>query len=289
MLRRIEDLNQQSLPDLPGLPADQTSFSEDGESTIAHSPPPRGSSATRIGSPILPPSTSPYTSTPAPSSLFQRSQTTIVPSSASTRYNDTTSTARPPPQLDSLRRSQTRPRAPRARDEVDSTINDTMSESEIKRGGNASSEDGEMMVLSEESDREELGKGQNETTELSRLSEPQEEITETTGEDQTSRDEGETSLESERHPLDDLRGNESLVLAEHAQVCLASPRTYHHAPRADLYCMTETRRSFCSFSSARTRHQLDKRCISRTRKELLAQTLCSLPAGIGLVRSNLLS
>ncbi|GAA5960003.1 hypothetical protein JCM3765_006132 [Sporobolomyces pararoseus] len=218
VLRRIEDLNQQSLPDLPGLPADQTTFSEDGDSTVAHSPPSRNRPSTRVSSPILPPSTSPYTSTPAPSTLFHRSQSTVVPSTSSTRYsgNDTTSTARPPPQLDSLRRTsgQTQPQASAPRDEIESSFNDTMSE--IGKRAGASSEDEDMVVLSastsdgEESDREEAASNMRESVELSELPDPQLETSETTRDEQTTRNEEESSNEHDRHPLDPVAGNGSL-------------------------------------------------------------------------------
>ncbi|GAA5985771.1 hypothetical protein JCM5350_005276 [Sporobolomyces pararoseus] len=219
VLRRIEDLNQQSLPDLPGLPADQTTFSEDGDSTVANSPPPRQASSTRVNSPILPPSTSPYTSTPAPSTLFHRSQSTIVPSTSSTRYsgNDTTATARPPPQLDSLRRTtgQTQLQASVPRDEIESSFNDTMSE--IGKRAGVSSEDEDMVVLSastsdgEESDREGAALNIPESEELSELPVAQEETAETTGDEQTTRNEEESSNEHDRHPLDSAALNEPMA------------------------------------------------------------------------------
>ncbi|GAA5911220.1 uncharacterized protein JCM6883_001945 [Sporobolomyces salmoneus] len=238
VLRRIEDLNQQSLPDLPGLPADQTSFSEDGDSTVAHSPPPRNPSSTRVGSPILPPSTnSPYTSTPAPTATFYRSQSTVIPSTASTRYsggNDTTSTARPPPQLDSLRR----PQPSTARSEIESSFNDTMSE--IGKRGGTSSEDEDMVVLSgsggEESDREGAAPVVRDSVELSELPEPRVETAETTNEDQTTRDEPETSLEEERHPLDALSVDESLV--EQPQKRSAAPSALSPLRARDLNSTT---------------------------------------------------
>ncbi|GAA5943280.1 uncharacterized protein JCM15063_000752 [Sporobolomyces koalae] len=195
VLRRIEDLNQQSLPDLPGLPADQTSFSEDGDSTVAHSPPAR-----KPGSPLLPPPLSPYTSTPAPSSAtaYHRSNATIVPSTISTRYggsgNDTTATARPPPQLDSLRR----PSSPRYNAQVETTLEDTMSEI----GKDASSVGAEdMLVVSEdESEHSHLpAHPLVDSMELSELPDPNQGERDTSLDDETTRDEGESS---NHHPLE---------------------------------------------------------------------------------------
>ena len=231
VLRRIEDLNLQSLPDLPGLPADQTTFSEDGDSTVAHSPPARKPSSTRDGSlapslpspPLLPPT--PYTSTPAPLSLYHRSQSTIIPSTASTRYSSD-ATARPPPQLDSLRRPTQGRRSPTqtyAKTD-DSSFNDTVSE--IRKGGAKSLEEEDMVVLSgsggEESDRDGPNK---QSLNLSALPEPQAEVQETMTEDQSTRDEGYTSSEAEeRHPLDGLGG-------------MASPVTQRQVRSFDDFCL----------------------------------------------------
>lgn len=220
MLRRIEDLDQQSLPDLPGLPADQTTFSEDGDSTVAHSPPARRPSSTRDGSPaplpsppLLPPN--PYTSTPAPSSLFHRSQSTIISSTASTRYSSD-ATARPPPQLDSLRRPNQGRKSP-THVYAESSFDDTVSE--IRKGGARSLEEEDMVVLSgsggEESDRD---GPTNRRVNLSALPEPQAEVQETMTEDQSTRDDDYTSSEAEeQHPLDALGGMASPVTQR--QVC----------------------------------------------------------------------
>ncbi|GAA5981611.1 hypothetical protein JCM10908_004540 [Rhodotorula pacifica] len=110
VLRRIDDLNQLSLPDLPDLPAELPSFSEttDAESTVAYSPakgnatpaPPRGGADDRENrDPLVDDGQqTPYTSTPAPSSvLYARSDATVIPQSAQSRAaNDTTATLRAP-------------------------------------------------------------------------------------------------------------------------------------------------------------------------------------------------
>lgn len=112
VLRRISDLNQLSLPDLPDLPAELPSFSEttDADSTVAHSPvkqldtpvPPsrtddRENRAPTSGS--VDPQYTPYASTPAASALYTRSDDTVVPphSAAPSRAgNDTNATLRGP-------------------------------------------------------------------------------------------------------------------------------------------------------------------------------------------------
>ncbi|GAA5883535.1 hypothetical protein JCM16303_005472 [Sporobolomyces ruberrimus] len=204
VLRRIEDLDQQLLPDLPGLPlaADQTTFSEDyedGDSTIASSPPRTSSTKTRLDQSTT--TSSPYTSTPAPASSIDHTTT-------STRYSrgdDTASTARPPPppQLASLGKSLNR--SQQRQNEIESSYDDTMSE--IGKRGNEPSfgqDDEEDMILlsgasgGEESEREATGH------ELSELSVPQALVEETTVEEQTTREEAESSFEEERHPLDAL-------------------------------------------------------------------------------------
>ncbi|GAA6016509.1 hypothetical protein JCM11491_002345 [Sporobolomyces phaffii] len=219
VLRRIEDLNQQSLPDLPGLPADQTTFSEEGDSTVAHSPPARHLNSTRASSPILPPSTSPYTSTPAPAALFRRSQSTIVPSTSSTRYsggNDTTSTARPPPRLDSSRRPQSLSRASRGPGDIDSSFDNTTSD--IGKHAGASSEDEDIVVLSssgsggDESDGDPVASAQaQESIELSTLPEPREDTSELTADDPTTEEDEQSTIEPEQHPLDSLARNDSVA------------------------------------------------------------------------------
>lgn len=107
VLRRISDLNQLSLPDLPDLPAELPSFSEttDADSTVAHSPvkghdtpaPTRSDAERENRAPLsVEGLETPYTSTPATSSLlYARSDATVVPLSAQSRAaNDTTATLR---------------------------------------------------------------------------------------------------------------------------------------------------------------------------------------------------
>ncbi|POY74884.1 hypothetical protein BMF94_2157 [Rhodotorula taiwanensis] len=107
VLRRISDLNQLSLPDLPDLPAELPSFSEttDADSTVAHSPvkghdtpaPTRSDAERENRAPLsVEGLETPYTSTPATSSLlYTRSHATVVPLSAQSRVaNDTTATLR---------------------------------------------------------------------------------------------------------------------------------------------------------------------------------------------------
>lgn len=231
VLRRIEDLNQQSLPDLPGLPPsiDQTSFSEDddGDSTVARSPPlnrksPLGSSTIRASSPtpLDFSSPAPYTSTPAPSTLYhQRSQSTVVPSTSSTRYsggNDTTATARPPPfrgsQVDSLRRGGGGGR--RTPTQVYHDDDNTMM-SEISKDRSIEGEEEDMVVLSgsggEESDREPIIKDSIELSELPHAQVETQETTEDATEDQSTRDEDDSSLrQRQHHPLDLLGDLETI-------------------------------------------------------------------------------
>ncbi|GAA6059256.1 hypothetical protein JCM10212_006649 [Sporobolomyces blumeae] len=220
VLRRIEDLNQQSLPDLPGLPADQSSFTDDGDSTIAQSPAPRprtsplASSTTRAGSPapLEFGSPTPYTSTPAPSTAYQRSQSTIVPSATSTRYseNDLTATARQPfrNQVDSLRRSGRRTPTRVFYDETGS--NDTVDA--IARVQSMEEED--MVVLSgsggEDSDREANAQRIADVSELPTAQLETQEMTEDQTDDQTTRDDG-VELSQDDHPLDVLGGLESAL------------------------------------------------------------------------------
>ncbi|GAA5824289.1 hypothetical protein JCM11251_001598 [Rhodosporidiobolus azoricus] len=109
VLRQIERLNQQSLPDLPDLPSELPSFSEDGNSTVAHSPPARKPAI--LSPPLSPaareniPPPTPYSSTPAPAH-YQRSPSTIGPgTSASARSGyDTTATIGPGGRFSSVRR-----------------------------------------------------------------------------------------------------------------------------------------------------------------------------------------
>ena len=144
VLRRIDDLNQLSLPDLPDLPAELPSFSEttDADSTVAHSPA-KGSATPvpRAGrsddtttddrenrDPLVDAQQTPYTSTPATSSLYTRSEATVVPHSAQSRAgNDTTATLRAPlPQARS-------PRVEESENSFDAPT-DTASESEAEAG-----------------------------------------------------------------------------------------------------------------------------------------------------------
>ncbi|GAA5871621.1 hypothetical protein JCM1840_007332 [Sporobolomyces johnsonii] len=215
VLRRIEDLNQQSLPELPGLPSD-TSFSEDGDSTVAHSPAPRKPASpllshTRTHSPAShqqPPPT-PYTSTPAPSTLYQRSQSTIIPSTSSTRHsaNDTTATIGPTRRLQedrlaSLRRGgRTTPIQGDSREEGPS-FEDSMSE--IVKARSMEEEREDTLVLSgsggEDSDRH---AADERVAELSALPAAQLETQETTEDATNDPSTGdEDSSIPQQHPLD---------------------------------------------------------------------------------------
>ncbi|CEQ43145.1 SPOSA6832_05044 [Sporobolomyces salmonicolor] len=234
VLRRIEDLNQQSLPELPGLPSEElTSFSEDGDSTVAHSPAQRKPASpllshTRANSPAshqLPPPT-PYTSTPASSTLYQRSQSTIIPSTSSTRHsaNDTTATIGPTRRL-----QEDRPAGMRRGGRTTPTQGDSFEEgpsfednmSEIVKARSLEEEREDMLVLSgsggENSDRDAADRR---VTELSALPSAQLEMQETT--EDTSNDPStgdEDSSMPRQHPLDLLGPLEPVALSP---VCSAS-------------------------------------------------------------------
>lgn len=160
VLRRIDDLNQLSLPDLPDLPAELPSFSEttDADSTVAHSPAkgsgtpvPRASRSDTTDDrenrdPLVDAQQTPYTSTPATSSFYTRSEATVVPQSAQSRAgNDTTATLRAPlPQARS-------PRVEESENSFDAPT-DTASESESEAGTGFQDE---MVVMSSGSGGEE--------------------------------------------------------------------------------------------------------------------------------------
>ncbi|GAA5861577.1 hypothetical protein JCM3774_002633 [Rhodotorula dairenensis] len=170
VLRRIDDLNQLSLPDLPDLPAELPSFSEttDADSDVAHSPA-KGSAtpAPRVGGgrdgddrenrdPLVDAQQTPYTSTPATSSLYAHSEATVVPQSAQSRAgNDTTATLRVPlPQA----RPPTATAAPVSETSFDDRL-DTASESDAEGGTGFQDE---MVLLSSGSGGEETEEEQEE-------------------------------------------------------------------------------------------------------------------------------
>ncbi|GAA5958835.1 hypothetical protein JCM21900_003944 [Sporobolomyces salmonicolor] len=229
VLRRIEDLNQQSLPELPGLPSEElTSFSEDGDSTVAHSPAPRKPASpllshTRASSPTshqLPPPT-PYTSTPASSTLYQRSQSTIIPSISSTRHsaNDTTATIGPTRRLQEDRPAGMRRGGRTTPTQGDSyeegpSIEDNMSE--ILKVRSLEEEREDMLVLSgsggENSDRDAADRR---VTELSAYPSAQLDMQETTEDASNDPSTGvEDSSMPRQHPLDLLGPLEPLLTAK---------------------------------------------------------------------------
>ncbi|GAA5910768.1 hypothetical protein JCM6882_002073 [Rhodosporidiobolus microsporus] len=154
VLRQLERLNQQSLPDLPDLPSELPSFSEDGDSTMAHSPPAR--KPTALPAPVSPPARenlpppTPYTSTPAPS-LYQHSHSTIVPATGASgrSANDTTATIGPGGRFSSVRRGGRTPTQARngALTEEDETSYER-SVSEIVKARSLEEEREDMLVLS---------------------------------------------------------------------------------------------------------------------------------------------
>ncbi|GAA6002217.1 uncharacterized protein JCM10292_000812 [Rhodotorula paludigena] len=237
VLRRIHALNEQSLPDLPDLPAELPSFSEtEADSTLAYSPvktrplsPPARDEPENVPPPHAhqqsPPT--PYTSTPAPSTLYAHSQSTIGPPTARSTLSqggyDSNATVTAGPKSRFLSRPAARsPTAPRrAAGELQTTDEETdegpSGVSAISRRGDDldNSRDG-MVVLSGGSGAEDeldahpgTSRGVEQTLELASLPPAQVETEDDEEEETSRRDETETDGErnAERrgaHPLDAL-------------------------------------------------------------------------------------
>ncbi|BGP16022.1 hypothetical protein JCM10213v2_004015 [Rhodosporidiobolus nylandii] len=240
VLRQIERLNQQNLPDLPGLPTELPSFSEDGDSTVAHSPPARKPAALPH-SPLpagenLPPPT-PYSSTPAPS-LYQRTQSTIVPETVTSRRsdNDATATIGPGGRFSSVKRGG-RGTPTRGGAETEGETSYERSVSEIQKAGSLDEEREDMFVLSGGSGAEDNNASrsfrarQARSAELSALPPAQLETQEQTEDITTdhSADEGDTSA-APPHPLDAFGPLDSAP-APSADSRTASPRRSPSPPR----------------------------------------------------------
>ncbi|GAA6002331.1 hypothetical protein JCM10207_001067 [Rhodosporidiobolus poonsookiae] len=234
VLRQIQRLNNEELPDLPDLPSELPSFSEDGDSTVAHSP---QKAATPQRRPAAagenhPPST-PYTSTPAPS-LYQRTLSTIGPDTVTSQRsaNDTTATIGPGGRslgqhISSVRTGgRSSPTVRVAPVEEDPSFERSVSEI-VK----ARSVEEDMLVLSGGSGAEdEAGVGsfrkrRDRTAELSALPPIQMEQTNTTEDATTDRSDVESdSSAPQTHPLDALGMLDAVTTSPAAQKRPPTPR-----------------------------------------------------------------
>ncbi|GAA5978212.1 hypothetical protein JCM11641_001137 [Rhodosporidiobolus odoratus] len=231
VLRQIERLNQQDLPDLPGLPSELPSFSEDGDSTVAHSPPPRKPQSLPPVSPAArenhPPPT-PYSSTPAPS-LYQRTQATIVPATGSSERsgNDTTATIGPGGRFSSVRRGRATPTLTSGQLPGEPETSYERSVSEIAKAPSLEEEREDMLVLSGGSGTEDnasssFRRKQGRSAELSALPPARLETQEQT-EEVTDQSDVEGNSSDGPHPLD------ALGLLESSAVSPATVK--HQSPR----------------------------------------------------------
>ncbi|GAA5907250.1 hypothetical protein JCM8208_006731 [Rhodotorula glutinis] len=231
LLRRLEDFDQQSLPDLPGLPQELPSFSEtDADSTIAHSPhrtrrnthasdddddenapPPRPTSRQQQHA-----ASSPYTSTPAPSHAAHcLSQSTVHPPSARSALSAYDSTATVGPKSRAALPRPHAPLSPTQRHNGHLVLSDTDDDDGPSVSGivpSAASLDDDMVVLSGsggEDDAHQLAPRPplDDTLELSELPPPRP-ATEDDTHERTSfqtEDESERSRDDDhQHPLDAL-------------------------------------------------------------------------------------
>ncbi|GAA5851391.1 hypothetical protein JCM8547_004229 [Rhodosporidiobolus lusitaniae] len=246
VLRNLERLNQQSLPDLPDLPSELPSFSEDGDSTVAHSPPQRKRAAL-VQSPRSPPSSenlpppTPYSSTPAPS-LYHRTQSTIVPvTGASHRSaNDTTATIGPNGRFSSVRRGGRSTPTSAGSSGVDGYDETTAehSVSEIAKAPSLDEERDEMVVLSGGSGAEDnashsVRARQTRSAGLSALPLAQLKMQDETEDRTTDHSETEADDSAPRpHPLDSLGplANSSAVVDK----CPISPRPASPKPNNNI-------------------------------------------------------
>ncbi|BGP39923.1 hypothetical protein JCM10449v2_003879 [Rhodotorula kratochvilovae] len=223
VLRRLEVLNQQSLPDLPDLPdlpAELPSFSEtDADSTIAHSPAKTRAPATDDDENHPPPpphqqhpASSPYTSTPAPSTLHGLSHSTVVPPTGRSALSGYDSTATIGPksrtlaQLPSARRQGALSPSQRGNYAL---LDETDEETSVSGIAKARSLDDDMVVLSGSGGEEDAPRAppQELTLELSSLPPVRPETEDETHERTSFRSEDETDRSrEEQHPLDALGG-----------------------------------------------------------------------------------
>ena len=229
LLRRLEDFDQQALPDLPDLP----SFAEtDPDSTIAHSP-----HRTRLDAPASDddaenapppprqqhgaPASSPYTSTPAPShTTHYLSQSTVHPPSARSALSGYDSTATVGPKSRTLanlpppRTHATLSPTQRHNDHlVLSDTDDNDDGPSVSGIAPGASLDDDMVVLSGSGGEDDVRQDPprpplDETLELSELPPPRP-ATEDETHERTSfqtEDESERSRDEEQHPLGALGG-----------------------------------------------------------------------------------
>ncbi|GAA6027256.1 hypothetical protein JCM8097_002531 [Rhodosporidiobolus ruineniae] len=215
VLRHIERLNQQALPDLPGLPSEAPSFSEDDDSTVAGSPVRKQAYLPPPVSPPpaqenLPPPT-PYSSTPAPS-FYQRSPSANhPPTSGSYRSaNDTTATIGPGGRFSSVRRGGRTPTRAMNGAVTEGETSYERSVSEIVKARSLDDEREDMLVFSggsgteaEDPAPQSFRVKQTKSVELSALPSVQ---FDTTEDPTTDRSDGEASRP---HPLDALGGLDS--------------------------------------------------------------------------------